>query len=126
MFHRNLWEMIHQAEAKVKLNYEYLNLSGESEHDDRVLDVWFRIEEQAMHKGVNRAARAQDQALVQALVQAQARPKIAKRKKKTKRVKVCLARGVLESEKEGGLFGEVEVSLKGMEMGQGAVKAVNG
>lgn len=122
MFHRNLWEMIHQAEAKVKLNYEYLNLSGESEHDDRVLDAWFRIEELAMHKGVNRAARAQDQALVQA----QARPKIAKRKKKTKRVKVYLARGVLESEKEGGLFGEAEVSLKGMEMGQGAVKAVNG
>lgn len=58
-------------------------------------------------------------------MQAQARPKIAKRKKKTKRVKVCLARGVLESE-EGGLFGEAEGPLKGMEMGQGAEKVVDG
>lgn len=53
--------MIRQTEAKVKLNYEYLNISGESERDNRVFDAWFRVEEQAMHKGVNRAARARVQ-----------------------------------------------------------------
>ncbi|BCR83873.1 uncharacterized protein ACHE_11275A [Aspergillus chevalieri] len=74
--------MTHQAEAKIRLNYEYLSLSGEGERDDRVLDAWFKIKEQAIHKGVNIAAKAE----VQALVQAQARPKIAKKKKKTKRV----------------------------------------
>ncbi|ODM23630.1 hypothetical protein SI65_01219 [Aspergillus cristatus] len=122
IFHRNLWEMIHQAEAKIRLNYEYLSLSGEGERDHRVLDAWFKIEEQAMHKGVNRAAKAQ----VQALVQAQARPKIAKRKKKTKRVRVCSARGVLESEKEGELLGDAEAALKSMKMGEGIEKAVKG
>lgn len=104
--------MIHQAEAKVKLSYEYLNLSGEDERDDRVLDAWFRVEEQVMDKRVNRAARSQ----VQALVQAQARPKIAKRKKKAKRV--------LKSEKKSGLFGEAEVSSKGMDIIQGVEKVV--
>lgn len=122
MVHKNLWEVIYQAEAKIILNYEYLSLSGDGERDDRVLDAWFKVEEQLMHKCVNRAAKAQ----VQALVQAQARPKLAKKRKKTKRMRICLARGVLESEKGGEIFGDAEAASKGTKMGEGDEKSMKG
>lgn len=108
--------MIYQAEEKIRLNYEYLNLSGEGESDDRVLDAWFRVEEQATHKVVNRAAKAQ------ARVQAPSWPKIAKRRQREKRVKACLARRALESE-EWEPFGSDEAASKSVERVE-AVEAV--
>lgn len=48
----SLWELIHETEARIRLNYEYLGITG-----DVALDAWFRKEEEAMFRRANAAAR---------------------------------------------------------------------
>lgn len=50
--HASLWELIHETEARIRLNYEYLGITG-----DVALDAWFRKEEEAMFRRANAAAR---------------------------------------------------------------------
>lgn len=50
--YKSLWEMVYQAEEKVRRNNEYLHIAG-----DEVLDAWFLVEEHTMRKRANRVAR---------------------------------------------------------------------
>ena len=100
MLHRNMWEMVKQAEEKVRLNHEYLDVAG-----DDVLDSWLRVEERSMHKSANGAAKDRRDGM---LAMGTPRPRVAKRKKRAaakarRGVKRCVSRCVsLEKEVEAG------------------------
>lgn len=51
--HASLWELIHETESRIRLNYEYLHITS-----DAALDAWFRKEEEAMFRQANAVARA--------------------------------------------------------------------
>ena len=100
MLHKNMWEMVKQAEEKVRLNHEYLDVAG-----DDVLDSWFRVEERSMHRSANRAAKDKHDSMVAMGIR---RPRVAKRKKRAaakarRGVKRCVSRCVsLEKEVDAG------------------------
>lgn len=92
--------MVKQAEEKVRLNHEYLDVAG-----DDVLDSWLRVEERSMHKSANRAAKDGHGGMVAMGIP---RPRVAKRKKRAaakarRGVKRCVSRCVsLEKEVDVG------------------------
>lgn len=100
MLHRNMWEMVKQAEEKVRLNHEYLDVAG-----DGVLDSWLRVEERSMHKSADGAAMDRYDGMVAMGIP---RPRVAKRKKRAaakarRGVKKCVSRCVpLEKEVDVG------------------------
>lgn len=49
----SLWELIHETESRIGLNYECLAITG-----DAPLDAWLRKEEEAMFRRANVVARA--------------------------------------------------------------------